>query len=126
MTLADRVLALHKDIHEVFIIEDRAGNQVAVGEASRKGFTLLADSMNVASKHGLLAPMIILGSASQFCGGQQSRLVGIEYEKAGLVLAPFNENKLLALSTKPESLRDVMQTISEALPQLKETRARNS
>jgi len=119
MALADHVLALHKDIHEVLILEDREGNHVVVGEASRKGVTLLADSMNVPSKKGLLAPMIILGSANQF-GGQQSKLVGIEYEEAGLVLAPLSESRLLAISTKPESLRDVWETVSAALPQLEQ------
>ena len=119
MALADRVLALHKDIHEVLILEDRAGDHFVVGEASRKGVTLLADNMNMASQEGLLAPVIILGSASQF-GGQQSKLVGIEYDVAGVVLAPLDENKLLALSMKTESLGDVCQIISAALPQLKE------
>ena len=119
MALADHVLALHKDIHEVLILEDKAGECVVVGEASREGVTLLANNMNIANKQRLLAPMVILGSANQF-GGQQSKLVGIEYEKAGLVLAPLNENKLLALSTKAESLRDVWQAISAALPQLKQ------
>jgi hypothetical protein len=119
VALADHVLALHKDIHEVLILEDKAGEYVVVGEASREGITLLADNMNVANRQRLLAPMIILGSASQL-GGQQSKLVGIEYEKAGLVLVPFNENKLLALSTRAESLRDVWQTVSAALPELKQ------
>ena len=118
MALADRVLALHKDIHEVLILEDRAGDHFVIGEASRKGVTLLADNINTANQEGLLAPVIILGSASQF-GGQQSKLVGVEYEVAGLILAPLDENKLLALSTKTESLGDVWQIISAALPQLR-------
>jgi hypothetical protein len=41
-------------------------------------------------------------------------------EKAGLVLAPLSENKILVLSVTPrERLRDVWQTISAALPQIK-------
>jgi hypothetical protein len=119
LALADYILALHNDIHEVLILEERAGEYVVIGEASRKGLTLLADNLNIASKQRLLAPTIMLGIASQL-GGQQSKLVGIEYERAGLVFAPLNENKLLALSTIAESLRDVSQTISAALPQLKQ------
>jgi len=119
VALVDRVLALHKDIHEVLILEDRAGDHYVIGEASRKGVTLLADNVNMASREGLLAPAIILGSATQF-GGQQSRLVGIEYELAGLLFAPLDENKLLALSTKADSLGDVWQIISAALPQLRD------
>ena len=117
LALADRVLALHKDIHEVLILEDRSGDHFVIGEASRKGVTLLADNINSANQEGLLAPVIILGSASQF-GGQQSKLVGIEYEAGGLIFAPLDDNKLLAVSTKSESLGDVWQIISAALPQL--------
>jgi hypothetical protein len=117
--LADRVLGLHEDICEVYVLEDRAGEHVVVEEAYRKGVTLLANSISGSGMHGLLAPMIIIGSTSQF-GGQQSKLVGVEYEKAGLILAPLDENKLLALSTKVESLHDVMQTVSKALLKIKE------
>jgi len=119
MALADDVLALHEDIQEVFILEEKSGDQVVAGKASRKGLTLLGDSINTSGKHGVLAPLIIVGSASQFWG-QQSRLVGIEYEAAGLIFAPLDENRLLALSTKTESVGDVWQIISAALPQLRE------
>jgi hypothetical protein len=119
LALADHVLALHKDIHEVLILEDKAGEYVVVGEASREGVTVLADNMNIASKPRLLAPMIILGSASQL-GGQQSKLVGIEYESAGLLFAPLDEDKLLALSTRSENIQDVWQTVRSALPELQQ------
>lgn len=121
--LADHILTLHKDIHEVFILEEREGSSVVVGAASRKGVTLLADRIKLSSDQGVLAPLIIFGSATQF-GGQETSLVGIQYEKAGLVLVQFNENRLLALSTTPESLPDVMDATRAGLPQLKE-RARN-
>jgi hypothetical protein len=117
MGLADQILALHVDIHEVSIIEEKAGDYQVVDEASRAGVTLLADRINPASGQGLLAPIIILGTATQF-GGQQSKLIGIEYENAGLVLASLTDHKLLLLSTKLESLNDAMRTISTALPQL--------
>jgi hypothetical protein len=119
MGFAEDVLALHEDIYEVFILEERSGGHIVVGEASRKGVTLLGDSIESSRSMGVLAPMIILGSASQF-GGQQSRLLGIEYEKGGVVLVPFGEDRVLALSTKLESLSDVMRTVSAALPRLKE------
>jgi len=90
-----------------------------IDEASRKGVTLLTDNINMANQEGLLAPVIIVGSASQF-GRQQSKLVGIEYDVAGLLLAPLDENKLLVLSTKTESLGDVWQIINADLPQLRE------
>jgi hypothetical protein len=118
LALADYVLALHKGIHEVLILEEKAGEYIVVGEASRNGVTVLADNMNIASKQRLLAPTIILGSATQL-GGQQSKLVGIEYETAALVFAPLNEDKLLALSTRPDSLRDVWETVSATLPELR-------
>ena len=69
--------------------------------------------------HGVFAPMIILGAASQF-SGMQTKLVGVAYEKAGLVFAPFDDNKSLALSTVPESLHEVMKTTCESLLRLKE------
>jgi hypothetical protein len=119
MGFADEVLALHQDIHEVFILEERSGEQMIVGDASRKGVTLLADSIKSSRNTGMLAPMIILGSAGQFVG-QQSRVVGIEYEKGGVVFVPFGEDMVLALSTKVDSLSDVMRTITAALPRLKE------
>jgi hypothetical protein len=119
LALADHVLALHKDIDEVLVLEDKAGEYVVIGEASREGVTFLADNMNIASKPRLLAPMIILGSANQL-GGQQSKLVGIEYQTAGLLFVPLDENKLLALSTKSDSIQDVWQTIRTALPELQQ------
>ena len=43
MSLADQVLALHSDIQEAFVLEDRGSEHVVVGEASRSGMTMLAD-----------------------------------------------------------------------------------
>jgi hypothetical protein len=119
LALADHVLALHKDIDEVLVLEDKGGEYVVVGEASREGVTFLADNVNIASKQRLLAPMIILGSANQL-GGQQSKLLGIEYETASLLFVPLDEDKLLALSTKSESIQDVWQAIRSALPELQQ------
>lgn len=119
MGLADQILVLHRDIHEVSIIEERVGNYTIVDEASKGGVTLLEDRISPASRQGLLAPMIILGTATQF-GGQQSKLIGVEYENAGLVLASLTENRLLLLSTKLEGLNDAMHTISAALPRLEQ------
>ena len=119
MGLAEQILALHRDIHEVSIIEERLGNYTLVDEASRDEVTLLEDRITMASRQGLLAPMILLGTATQF-GGQQSKLIGIEYENAGLVLASLTDNKLLLLSTKLGSLNDAMHTISTALPRLEQ------
>ncbi len=41
--LADRILKLHENIREVFVLEERAGGNVVVGEASRKGVAWLAE-----------------------------------------------------------------------------------
>jgi hypothetical protein len=117
MGLADQILALHTGIHEAFIIEEKAGDHEIVDEASRAGITLLADRINEVSGERLIAPIILLGTATQFAG-QESKIIGIEYENAGLVLASLSDNKLLLLSTKLESLNDAMHTISTALPQL--------
>jgi len=119
MGLADQILALHSDIHEVSIIEEKVGNCAIVDQASRAGVTLLADRISSVSKLSLIAPMIILGAATQFAG-QRSKLIGIEYENAGLVLVSLTDNKLIALSTKLESLNDTMDSIRAALPQLEE------
>ena len=120
MGSADQILSLHRDIHEVYIIEERVGSYVIVDEASKPGVTLLEDRILPASRHGLLAPIVLLGTATQF-GGQRSKLIGIEYENAGLVLASLTNNKLLLVSTKLESLNDSMHAISVALPQLEES-----
>ena len=118
-SLADQVLALHNGIQEVFILEDRGGDNVVVCEATRSGMTVLADSMDRAAKHGVFGPIVVFGAAGQF-SGMQTKLVGVAYEKAGLVFAPFDDNKSLALSTSPETLYEVMKSTSEALLRLKE------
>jgi len=112
MRLADQILALHSEIHEVSIIEERVGHYAIVDEASRKGVTFLADITHSERTQGLLAPMILLGAATQF-GGRESRLIGIEYENAALVIAPLTDKKLVLLSTRLESAPDVMRTISQ-------------
>ena len=117
MGLADQILALHMGIHEVSIIEEKAGDYEIVDKASRAGSTLLAHRINPTSGQGLLAPIILLGTATQL-GGEPSKLIGIEYENTGLVLAPLTDKKLLLLSTELESLNEAMHTISTALPQL--------
>jgi len=63
--------------------------------------------------------MIIIGAAGQF-SGKPTKLVGLEYENLGLVFAPFDETRSLALSTGAKCLHEVMQVTSEALPRLKE------
>ncbi len=117
MALADHVLALHNDIHEVIVLEAKAGEFVVVGEASKEGEAFLADNMNSSNKTRLLAPMVILGSATQLVG-QQSKLVGIEYETGSLLFVPLDEDKLLALSIRADSIQDVWQTVRSALPEL--------
>ncbi len=117
MGFANYILALHRDIHEVYIIEEKDGSYEVVDETSRTGLRLLADRISHASEEGLSAPIIILGAATQL-GGKKSKLVGIKYENAGLILAPLTEKKLLLLSTKLESHNDVMSNITAALPQL--------
>ena len=118
MALAHHILSLHKDIQEVTILEEKAGSYIVVEEAARPGVTLLSDRVDIASRQGLLAPLVIVGTATQFAG-QEPRLVGAEYENAGLILAPLTEIQLLVMSTRTESLSEVMATLSVALPKLK-------
>jgi len=119
MSLADQVLALHRDIQEVFILEDRGGEHVVIAEASRSSMRVLADCMDTAAKRGIFAPMMILGAAGQF-SGMPTRLVGLGYDNVGIVFAPIDETRSLALSTGANSLHEVMRVTSEALPRLRE------
>ena len=68
-------------------------------------------------KHAQLIPVAILGGAGQFTGEPDSlKLVGILYQKGGVIFTHLDEKKLLALSTSPESLYSVMEKVNDTLP----------
>ncbi|MGA2783791.1 MAG: hypothetical protein ABSF09_03730 [Candidatus Bathyarchaeia archaeon] len=121
MVLARSVLALHEGIREVFVLEEEAGEYVVVEEATRGGVSLLSESLHVVRKHAHLIPAVILGGAAQFTGDPSSlKLMGILYQKGGVIFTHLGEKKLLALSTSPESLYSVMEKVNGSLPGLLE------
>lgn len=121
MALARSILALHDGIREAFVLEERPGQYVVVDEATRDGASLLSESMHAVRKHAQLIPTVILGGAAQFTGEPDSlKLVGILYQKGGVIFTHLTEKKLLALSTTAESLYSVMKAVNDALPGLLE------
>ena len=77
MNLAESILALHQEILEVYVIEERDGQSVVTDEASKSGASLLADGMNQMGRNAPLSPSIILGAAGQILqGSSPTRLVG--------------------------------------------------
>jgi hypothetical protein len=119
--LAESILALHPEILEVYIIEERDGQNVVTDEASKSGASLLADGMNQMGINAPLSPSIILGAAGQILQGRKpTRLVGILYAGGGVIMSPVNEGTLFVASTTPSSLFDVMRRIAEFLPRITE------
>ncbi len=117
--LADQALALHRDLQEAFVLEPVESGYVVVGKASRKGEgTFLVEKATEAGDKGLLAPLVIFGAASQFAG-QGTSMVGIEYEKTGLVLVQVTEKRVVALTMSPENLPNVMEAMRAGLSQLR-------
>jgi hypothetical protein len=121
MALARSVLALHDGIREAFVLEEKSGQYVVVDEATRDGGSLLSESLNEVRKHAPLVPAVILGGAAQFAGDPDSlKLVGILYRNGGVIFTHLDEKKLLALSTSPENLSSVMESVNQNLPGLLE------
>jgi hypothetical protein len=117
--LAESILALHPEILEVYIIEEKDGQNVVTDEASKSGASLLADGMNQMGTNAPLSPSIILGAAGQIVqGSKPTRLVGILYAGGGVVMSPINEGTLFIASTTPSSLFDVMRRIADFLPRI--------
>src|SRR5208283_4527132 len=121
MVLARRVLALHEGIREVFVLEEGAGQYVVVEKATRGGLSLLSECLHEVRKHAHLIPALILGGADQFTGDPNGlKLMGILYQKGGVIFTHLGEKKLLALSTSTESLYSVMEKVNGSLPGLLE------
>jgi hypothetical protein len=121
--LAESILALHPDILEVYIIEERDGQNVVTDEASKSGASLLAEGMNQMGTNAPLSPSIILGAAGQILqGSKPTKLVGILYAGGGVIMSPIDEGKLFVASTSPSSLFDVMRTIAESIPRITQGR----
>ena len=116
--LAESILALHEDILEVYVMDERDGRHLVVEEASRSGASLLADGMILMGRQAPLSPAIILGAADQLLRDKSTKLVGVLYGGGGIVLAPINERRLFVASTTSPSLFSVMQRIEEALPRI--------
>ena len=117
MTLAEDLLARHEGIREVLILEDKAGQHVVTEEAARDDVPLLLNSAR--GRSASMIPNVILGAAAQL-GGTTSflRLIGILYGKGGVLFSNINNDRLLAISTSPESFFNVMQIVNEVLPGL--------
>jgi len=123
MKLAESILVLHPDILEVYIIEERDGQNVVKDEASKSGASLLADGMNQMGINAPLSPSIILGAAGQILQeSKPTRLVGILYAGGGVVMSRIDESTVFVVSTTPSSLFDVMRKIAESLPRITESR----
>jgi hypothetical protein len=117
--LAESILALHQEILEVYVIEERDGQSVVTDEASKSGASLLADGMNQMGRNAPLSPSIILGAAGQILqGSSPTKLVGVLYGGGGVIMSPIDEGKLFIASTTPSGLFDVMRKISESLPRI--------
>jgi len=118
MSLSKDVLALHDGIQEVFILENRPG-QYAVAEEATRSTSLLSLSFHEVGNHAQIVPAVILGGAGQFTSEPDSlRLVGILYQRWGVIFTHLDEKRLLALSTSPESLYSVMERVNDSLPGL--------
>ena len=123
LKLAESILALHQDILEVYIIEERDGQNVVTDEASKSGASLLAEGMNQMGTNAPLSPSIILGAAGQILqGSKPTKLVGILYAGGGVVMSPIDETTLFVASTTPSSLFDVMSRLADSLPRITQGR----
>jgi hypothetical protein len=119
MGLAEKVLALHEGIREVFILEERAGQFVVVEEATRDKPAILSNDLSAVTKGVEIAPALILGAAAQYSKTPGSlRTVGMLYTDLGIILAYLDESKLLSISTEPSSFSAAMQQVNDALPGL--------
>ena len=119
MKLAESILALHPDILEVYIIEERESQSVVRDEASKSGASLLAEGMNQMGTNAPLSPSIILGAAGQILqGSKPTKLVGILYAGGGVIMSPIDEGTFFIASTTPSGLFDVMRKITESLPRI--------
>jgi len=116
--LAEYILTIHNGISEVFILEEKAGENVVIDEAVRKGPTLFADQVGKGRRFTSLAPLMIIGSAGQMSEAGEPKLTGILYDHAGAIFAPLSEKRILAISTSSESFYDAMQSVDKALPEI--------
>ena len=118
MKLAESILAVHEEILEVYILEEKDGRHIITDEASKSGATLLAGVMEQMGRNAPLSPTIILGAAGQILRDRPTKLVGILYASGAIILSPVNEGSLAMLSTTSSSLFSVMQKLSESLPKI--------
>jgi hypothetical protein len=121
MGLAGEVLALHEAVRQVMVIENRAGELHVADQAARNG----PDLPNALNEHErdamLVAPTIILGAASQMGNVQRSgelRIVGMLYERLGMVCVPLSHDSYLMAATSKESFHEFMNSLQQTLPSL--------
>jgi hypothetical protein len=121
MTLAEQILARHDGIREVLVLEERAGQHVVTEEAAKDDVPTMFDNVLGMRRNVSMIPGVILGAATQFEGEPSSlRLVGILYGKGGVLFSNLNNDRLLIITTSPESFFNVMQILNEVLPGLLE------
>jgi hypothetical protein len=116
--LAERILALHEDIFEVYIIEESDGQPTIVDEASKSGISVMGDWMNQPGRGSPLGPIVVLGAAAQIIRDRPTKLITIVYGEEVVVLVPIEERRLVALSTSYDSLFSVTRTVTQQLPRM--------
>lgn len=121
MGLADEVLALHRAIRNVMIIENRTGELRILDEAMRDGQPLL-NGLGERERDALVvAPTMILGAASQVGNIRRTgevRLVGMLYAQQAVLCVPITDDSYLMVTTVNESFLEVMNTLQHALPNI--------
>lgn len=119
MGVTKQVLGLHQGITEVSILEERAGHLEVIEEAAKGKAARLEGIIADMTESSALGPAVILGAAAQIgkVPGSLS-LVGILYRDVGIILSPLGENKVLALSTDPQTLGEAIRIVNDALPGL--------
>ena len=120
MGLANDVLALQESILEVIIVEERSGEHVVVGHATRNNSR---PTLSFGSKQDqLILPEIILGVATQFRRGfLPPKMVAASYGDLNVVFCHLTEKQALVIAAHPEGLSKVMEVMEEYLQKYTES-----
>jgi hypothetical protein len=117
--LTEQVLELHKGIDEVFILEESGGQFNVTEKSTRHENSKSPDGLGETQRKFTLAPAVILGAAARFEEEPEAlKLVGILYQREGIMLSYLDESKLLQICTDPSSLYEAMRSVNELLPSL--------
>jgi hypothetical protein len=123
--LAGDVLALHRAIQEVTVVETRAGELHVVDQAARNGTRSLEAVSEREREIITVAPTLIFGAASQLGNAENAgrpRLIGLLYERRGTLCVPITEDSFLMTTTASETFLDVMKTLQDMLPKIVQKR----